>query len=85
MPDTLPTFTIADRMRKARQHAGLSVEVMAAELGISRNTVTNYESGRSVPTDARLNLWSRVTGVPVDWLKGVTVRYSLDLRELVPA
>lgn len=41
---------------------------MAEMLGVSRNTVSNYEHDRTEPTLTALRRWSEVTGVPVDWL-----------------
>ena len=70
-----PKFTLGDYMRKARESAHLSSEVMAAELGVSRQTVTNYERGHTEPTKSRLRLWARVTGVDPEWLeRGRSVR-----------
>lgn len=85
MTDTLtpPTFTLGDYMRKARESAGLSSEGMAEQLGVSRNTVTNYERDNTEPTFTRLRLWARITGVDLEWLLSapghrITQRYAGD-------
>lgn len=72
----LPQWTLGERLQKARTHAGLSRDDMAERLGISRNTVINYETDKTHPTERRKRLWAMVTGVPVEWLEGVvTVRF----------
>lgn len=63
-------FTLGDRLRKAREYAGLSSIEIAKELGVSRNTVTNYErhpGKRGVP-HAVVRVWADITGVDLDWL-----------------
>ncbi len=65
----VPTFTIADRLRKAREIAGYDQEEMAAASGISRGTITNAETGRSAPHRSTLALWSAATGVSLAWLE----------------
>ena len=41
--------TIADRLRKAREIAGIGVAEMAMAVGKGRNTITNYEHGHRRP------------------------------------
>lgn len=38
-----------DDLRQLRVHAGLSATMMAKKLGVSRNTIQNYENGSSEP------------------------------------
>ncbi len=72
---TIPEFDITDRLRKAREIAGLTQQQLATEMGVAKTTVSNYEAGAT--TNHRtivLNAWSAATGVPVAWLRwGVTV------------
>lgn len=82
----IPTWTLGERMWKARKDAGLSSTAMADQLGVSSNTIGNYEAGRTTPSLATLKLWSEVTNVPLSWLaddievrrrrKAVTARVS---------
>jgi transcriptional regulator with XRE-family HTH domain len=62
------TWTLGDRLHKSRKAAGVSVEAMAKALGVSRNTVTNWETGRAVPRRGAVIAWAQVTGAPFDWL-----------------
>ena len=40
----IPEWTVSDRLRKARESAGLSHEELAELVGVSRSTIYNYES-----------------------------------------
>lgn len=64
---TLPTFTLLDRLRKAREHAGLTQAAFAEKVGVSTVTYSRYESGaRNVP-DEVVERAAEATGVPLDW------------------
>ena len=65
---TVPEWTLGDRLRKAREHVGLQAIELAAELGISRHSITNYELGRTSPRLPVLQAWSLRTGVSLQWL-----------------
>lgn len=53
----------ANVLASTRYHAGLSQEYMAAELGVSRKTVQNWEAGTSFPDVFKFREWFEVTGV----------------------
>ena len=65
---TIPEFTVADRLRKARECAGLDQSEFARVAEISRTTVINYEHGRRVPRAVYLRAWSIASGVDLSWL-----------------
>lgn len=65
----LPTFTLGDRLTKARDWAGLTQEQMANALGIGRRSIVRYESGKVPPRPAVI-AWAAITGVPLWWLDG---------------
>jgi DNA-binding XRE family transcriptional regulator len=65
---TIPAWTLADRMRKSREHADLSQADLAADIGISRASVVNYESGRYQPSRPVTLSWALRTGVSFQWL-----------------
>lgn len=74
-------WTVGDRLTKARTTAGISVEAMASELGVSRTTISNYEHGRTHPSRSVLRVWAEVCDAPLEWLApqdGRSVRYALD-------
>ena len=41
---TIPEFGLSDRLRKAREFAGMDIKEFAKHIGVSRNTIGNYES-----------------------------------------
>lgn len=69
MTGPIPVWTISDRLRKAREHAGLSQAELADAIGVSRNSISNYESGHTTPRVIVLNAWALTTGVPRSWLE----------------
>jgi len=66
----IPAFTAGDRLRKARELAGLDQEAFAEMLGVSRGTVSNYE--RSATEHRKpivLRAWAAATNVSQEWLE----------------
>lgn len=74
---TVPQWTLGDRLRKAREHAAISSQQMADALDLSRNSITNYEHGRTRPSTLVLRAWALATGVPLEWLR----TGSMDTRQ----
>lgn len=71
MADTLiHTWTLGDRLRKARMEAGFGSSELAVRLETSRTTISNYENDRTVPDAYMLRKWARATTTSVDWLLG---------------
>lgn len=60
---------MADRLRKARETAGLEQGAMVAVTGLSRTTISAYENGHVEPRKSNLRLWAVATGVPISWLE----------------
>lgn len=65
----VPHFEMRHRLGLALEHADVSVQAMADELGVSRNTVGNYLAGRTQPSTAVVRVWALRTGVPYAWLR----------------
>lgn len=66
---TIPSFTIGDRLRKARESTGRTTRDFAVLLGVSQSTIINAENDRTKTRRITLLMWSQVTGVPVTWLE----------------
>lgn len=66
----MTTQTLGERIRAARQAAGLSQEKLAERLGLTRQAVTKWESGQSAPSTENLLRLAEVLGVPVTALLG---------------
>lgn len=65
----IPEFTAADRFRKAREKTGLDQRGFGDLAGIDKNTVTNYETGKTKRyTRAIVAQWAWAAKVPVEWL-----------------
>lgn len=58
-----------DRIKKIRKNAGLTQEKFAERLGIKRNTIATYETGRSEPMDNIIISICREFSVNEDWLR----------------
>lgn len=65
---SVPSWSVGDRLRKAREAAGLEQRELAERAGISRATISNAERGIGNPNLATLQAWADATGVPVSWL-----------------
>jgi transcriptional regulator with XRE-family HTH domain len=72
-PATVPQWTLGDRLRKAREHAGLKQTEMAEEIGIGRSSIINYESDKAKPPRPVLVAWALRCAVPYEWLAGEPV------------
>jgi len=68
----IPTWTLSDRLRKAREYAGLEQLDLAERLGASRGTVSNYERGSNIRPlkPYLLEKWAAECGVDLAWLIG---------------
>jgi transcriptional regulator with XRE-family HTH domain len=83
VPDTLK-WDLADRMAKSLRVADIGVQEMAEYLGVHRNTVGGWLSGRIKPTKTTIQKWAKRTTVPFEWLKdgdGTSASRSAPLSE----
>ena len=70
MPSELTPETLGDRISKAMRTAELRPERVAAEIGVSRDTIDRYISGKTSPS--AIDVWkiARLTGMPFGWFAG---------------
>lgn len=66
-------FDLADRLRKTLRVSGHSVQDIANDMGVSRNTVSGWINGRATPSHEQLTVWAAYTGAPLQWLEQGTV------------
>ena len=68
-------MTMGDRIRARRQELGLSQQSLAAQVGVSRPTISELESGArtTMNTDTAKKL-ARALGVSIDYLVGTWER-----------
>jgi len=64
----IPEWTLPWRLQRSLAHAGLSIDDMAQELGVSRQTVSRWLNAHGQPRTGYLKLWAMRTGVPYSWL-----------------
>lgn len=64
-----PEWDLSDRLLKSMRHAGLSASELGERIGVHRNTINNYTSGRIEPNRRTLIAWAMATGVRLDWLQ----------------
>lgn len=65
---SIPSFTLGDRLAKAREHAGIGVAELAVRLGVSRTSISNYEHGRTAPPLDVVLDYAKETNVPLTWI-----------------
>lgn len=65
----VPQWRLADRLRRAREHAGLDQQQLADRAGLSRASVSALERGHRRPMPATIRVWSLATGVSLAWLE----------------
>ncbi len=61
-------MSIADKIVKLRKEKGLSQEVFAEKLGVSRQSVSKWESGSALPDTDKIVAMSELFGVSTDYL-----------------
>lgn len=74
----VPEFTIHDRLRKAREFAGLEQAELAERMGVSRGTIGNNEAGKVSVRPITIKAWALATGVDAHWLETGRVAISPD-------
>jgi len=65
----VPQWHTGDRLRKAREAAGLTQQQLAEFVEISRATVSAYENNAKKPSGPFLVVWAARTGVSKDWIR----------------
>lgn len=66
-------MTIAEALRLTRNDAGKSQEYMAFELGVTRRTILNWETGTSEPSVGQAIAWFKLVNKnPIPYLLQVT-------------
>ncbi|WP_130866646.1 helix-turn-helix domain-containing protein [Acidipropionibacterium timonense] len=65
----VPVWTQADRLRKAREFAGLDQTELADAMGVSRASISASERGLSQPRRLTVRAWAMACGVPASWLE----------------
>lgn len=60
---------MGERIKELRKALGLTQQEFSERIGVKRNTIAQYESGRNEPLDAVITLICRTYGVSEEWLR----------------
>lgn len=80
IPGAIPTITLPQRLRIAREYAGLEQLALAEVSGVSRATISAAENGRTTPSRATISLIAFACGVNREWLATGQVNENPDPR-----
>lgn len=75
---TVPTWTLGDRLRKARATTGMTTREFAERIGVSHGTITNAEGDKRAVRPITIKAWAMATGVDVHWLEHGTASTNDD-------
>ena len=64
-------MTLGERIKDRRTAHGLTQEILAQEMGVSRQAVAKWESGQSAPSSEKLIALAKLFHIPLDELIGV--------------
>lgn len=80
-----PVWTLQDRIRKARDHAGLTQGALANIIGVSLNSVNRWETGERNPSAQSIAAIAAATNIPLEWFtKDDAAEPPLPLEKLPP-
>ena len=68
-PEDVPEWTIGWRLQRSLAHAGIAAGDMAADLDVSRATVSRWLNDKGMPPrSVYMREWADRTGVSYEWL-----------------
>lgn len=59
---------INDKIHACRKKSGMSQEALAEKIGVSRQSISKWETGEALPEITKLPLLAQTFGVSTDWL-----------------
>lgn len=62
---------VGERLEHMRNILGMSQQVVADQLGVTRQTLSNYESGRNSMSAGIVRAVCEIYGIPPSWLLGI--------------
>lgn len=71
-------MNLGNNLFQSRKKAGLSQETVAEKLGISRQTISKWETGETIPDIYQAKKLSKIYNISLDDL----INYDIDLKEI---
>lgn len=71
-------MNLGNNLFQSRKKAGLSQETVAEKLGISRQTISKWETGETIPDIYQAKKLSKIYNISLDDL----INYDMDLKEI---
>lgn len=62
------TEPIQISLAAARVNAGLTQAEVAEKMGLSKQTIVNWENGRVIPKPAQMEMLGRIYNMPLDFI-----------------
>lgn len=62
---------VGERLEHIRNVLGMSQKIVADQLGVTRQTLSNYESGRNSMSAGIVRAACEIYGIPPSWLLGI--------------
>ncbi len=78
-------MSVPNRLREARDAAGLSQAQVAKKLQMHRPTITEIEAGRRRVTAEEIERFAKLYGVPIEWIVSGPSDKSPDPRIMIAA
>ena len=75
-------MTIGERIAQIRKERGLSQEAFGESLGVTRQSISKWESNASIPDVDKLLAMNRLYGVSIGWILGEDTTQTKDGKEL---
>lgn len=72
--------SLPERIKELRKAANLTQQELGALFGVAKNTVSQYESGRSTPNDEIKIAMANYFNVSMDYLMGKTDQSGFDSK-----
>ena len=72
---------IAYRIRSARKLKGLTLQNVADELGVTKQMISKYEKGSSIPSSSKLILLAKLFNQKVDYFFR---SFQIELGDMTP-
>ena len=55
-------------LKACRANADMEQEAWAKAIGVTINTISNWEKGKTEPTLSQLRIISNLSGIPIDYI-----------------